>query len=71
MNYIDRIFMNPFIDNNGNKILIIDNDIMIKNDLESLKRICYILGEPINLVRTNYVINKSYFINRIKKNPYI
>jgi len=71
MNFIDRILMSPFIDNNGNKILIIDNDSMLKNDLDTLKRVCYILGEPINMISTKYVISKIYYINKIKKNPYI
>jgi hypothetical protein len=71
MNYIDRLFMNPIMDNNGNKILLIDNDLLIRNDLETLKRVCHILGEPVNMIRTEYVINKFYFINKIKKNPYI
>ena len=71
MNYIDRILMSPFMDSKGNKILIIDNDLMLKNDLETLKRVCHILGEPINMISTNYVLNQIYYINKIKKNPYI
>lgn len=71
MNYIDKIFMNHLMDDNGNKILIIDNDLSLNKDLKTLKRVCYILGEPINMIKTSYIINKIYFIKKIQKNPYI
>ena len=71
MNYIDKLFMKPLIDNLGNKISIINNDKILNKDLETLKRVCFILGEPINMIQTNYVINKLSYIKKINKNPFI
>ena len=71
MNYIDKLFMKPLIDNSGNKILIINNDKIISKDLETLKRVCFILGEPINMIKTNYVLSKTYYIKKLNSNPFI
>jgi hypothetical protein len=63
--------MKPLIDNSGNKILIINNDKIISKDLETLKRVCFILGEPINMIKTNYVLSKTYYIKKLNSNPFI
>ncbi len=71
MNFIDKLLTKPLMDEKSIKINLIDTDKNNENINNSLKRICYILGEPINFLLTPYIIKKKYEIKIITSCPYI
>lgn len=71
MNSIDRIFMKPLIKSDGKKIELIELDENLKYDLESIKRVYFILGEPLNTFSNNKILYVSLYFDILKKNPYI
>ena len=71
MNSIDRIFMKPLINSENKKINLIDLDETLKDDIESIKRVYFILGEPINTFSNRKLLYVSLYFNILKNNPYI
>ena len=65
----DIKILNEIYVKNKNYILFYDEN--MKEDYESLCRICFYWGEPINVIMTPYTQNKNYQKKEINKNPYI
>lgn len=71
MNYIDKLFMKPLLDNNGNKLSLLEYEDNSETDINTLVRICYVLGEPVNRILTPNIIKKKNNLKLILNNPYI
>ena len=54
-----------------NKFYVLFYDEALKEDYESLCRICFYWGEPFNVIMTPYIEKKKYQKKIINKNPYI
>jgi len=71
MNFIDKLLTKPLMNNKGHKIYIIELDHEYKEITKSLKRVHYILGEPLNFILTPFTIKKMYKNKNINNCPYI
>ena len=43
----------------------------MKEDYESLCRICFYWGEPLDIIKTPYILKMEELKMRINKNPYV
>lgn len=63
--------MKPLLNSESKKINLIDLDENMKEDIDSIKRVYFILGEPLNTFSNTKLLYVSLYFDILKKNPYI